>query len=123
MTYKIWYKEYKIFEVELYITESVSDNRLYYTEIKPYIIAEGISNYVFNEIKTKEQLDEFIFDTDQIDDLRELLFEGKWIIPNWTNDPLNYSAADARLCKIHRQRFVKIMKEYCDKYGFFLSED
>lgn len=51
------------------------------------------------------------------------IFEGKWILPNWTNEPLNCSAADDRLCKIHCQRFVKIMKEYCDKYGFSLNVD
>ena len=116
-----------MFDIELYIKESdVSkeySEKLYYTEIKPYIIAEGISNYVFNEIKTKEQLDEFIFDTNQIDELRALLFEGEWIIPNWTNEPLNCSAAGARLCKIHRQRFVKIMKDFCEKFNLELSVD
>ena len=127
MTYKIWYKDYKMFDIEIYVaaTEKYLDGeRRYYTEVKPYIVAEGIGHYIMDKIETPEQLDEFIKWADIIDDLRAMLFEG---YPsedeNWENTPINCHDADMRMCRVHLPVFKGEMKAFCNKFNLSISED
>lgn len=79
MTYKIWYKDHQMFDIDTYVaaTEKYDNGtRKYYTEIKPYIVAEGIGYYVIENIDTPEQLEEFLQLVNSIADLRLTLFEG-----------------------------------------------
>ena len=91
MTYYIWYKDKLMFDIDVYVaaTEKYDDGtRKYYTEIKPSLIPDGVSYYVFDNIKTKEELDEFIQLTTLIKDLRATLFEGyPSMDKNWENMP------------------------------------
>ena len=127
MTYYIWYKDKLMFDIDVYLvaTEKYDDGtRKYYTEIKPRLIPDGVSYYVFDNIKTKEELDEFIQLTTLIKDLRATLFEGYPSMDNnWENMPIECHAADMRMWRVHLPVFKSDMKVFCDKFGLSISED
>jgi len=127
MTYYIWYKDKLMFDIDVYLvaTEKYDDGtRKYYTEIKPRLIPDGVSYYVFDNIKTKEELDEFIQLTTLIKDLRATLFEGyPSMDKNWENMPIECHDADMRMCRVHLPVFKSDMKVFCDKFGLSISED
>lgn len=121
MTYKIFYKDHQMFDIELYVAYF---EKKYYTEIKPYIIAEGLGYYIIENIKTPQELEQLLADVNEVDDLRGLLFEGYWIGKEWENSCLeDCNKADKRMCQIHRPKFEEIMNAFCKKYNLFLITD
>lgn len=127
MTLKIWYKDHKMFDIGVYVaaTEQYKDGtRKYYTEIKPYLLAEGMGYYIIENIETPEQLEEFLYYVNSIADLRLTLFEGyPSMDDNWENMPIECHDADMRMCKVHLPVFKSDIKTFSDKFGLSISED
>ena len=127
MTYKIWYKDHKMFDIDVYVANTekyVDGTRKYYTEIKPRIIADGVGYYIIENIKTPQQLEEFLHYVNSINDLRATLFEGyKSMHKDWENTPIECHDADIRMCKVHLPVFKSDMKTFCNKFGLSISED
>lgn len=127
MTYKIWYKDHQMFDIDIYVaaTEKYDDGtRKYYTEIKPHIVAEGLGYYIIENIDTPEQLEELLQWVNSIADLRLTLFEGyPSMDQNWENKPVECKEADMRMCKVHLPVFKSDMKAFCNKFGLSISED
>ena len=127
MTYYIWYKDKPMFDIDVYVaaTEKYDDGtRKYYTEIKPCLIADGVGHYIIENIKTPEQLEEFLHHVNLISDLRETLFEGyPSMDKDWENTPIECHDADMRMCKVHLPVFKSDMKTFCNKFGLSISED
>lgn len=127
MTLKIWYKEHQMFDIEVYITQTDKyDNGVYkyYTEVKPYLLSEGIAYYVYETLDDvlESKLKEFLRDIDVIESLRQTLWEGAPDF-DWRNTPLDCNEADRRMCRVHLPKFKEMIKEFCDKYDLSLSED
>jgi hypothetical protein len=127
MTYKIWYKEHTMFDIDIYVacTEKDADgNRRYYTEVKPSIVADGLGHYIIDNIKTPEELEELLQWVNSIDDLRLTLFEGyPSMDENWENKPIDCHDADMRMCKVHIPVLKSDMNAFCNKFGLQMSED
>ena len=127
MTYKIWYKDHQMFDIDIYIACTEKDEngeRRYYTTIYPSIIAEGLGYYIIENIETPEQLEEFLAWVNIIDEFRATLFEGyPSMDDNWENMPIEYHDADMRMFKVHLPVFKSDMKTFSDKFGLSISED
>lgn len=121
MTLKIWYKEHQMFDIEVYIS-NFGDR--YYTEVKPYLLSEGIAYYVYEALDDvlESELKEFLCDIDVIESLRQTLWEGAPDF-DWMNTPLDWNEADRRMYRVHLPKFKEMIKEFCDKYDLSFSED
>lgn len=117
--YKIFYKEWKLFDISLKLCKSDVYQDEYYSEIHSYIIPEGFAHYVFDNIKTQEELDKVIFRFGDIDDFRTVLWES----PYWNNLPLKYNEAEERETKIFRPFFEKAMKDFCKEFSLGMVTD
>ena len=120
MTYKIYYKEHKMFDIDLYIACTEKGDfgeRKYYTKVVSSIVAEGMGYYIIENIKTPEQLDEYLA-------FSLTLFEGyPSMADNWENKPIGCHEADTRMCKVHRPVFEDMMRKFCIKYNLALITD
>ena len=127
MTYKIWYKEHKMFDIDIYVActeKAVDGNRRYYTEVKPSIVADGLGHYIIDNIKTPEELEELLQWVNEVDDMRTTLWEGgPRSGPEWENSCVNCHDADMRMCKIHKPVFEDTMRKFCEKYNLSLITD
>ena len=127
MTYKIYYKEHKMFDIDLYIACTEKGDfgeRKYYTKVVSSIVAEGMGYYIIENIKTPEQLDEYLAWVNDIDDFSLTLFEGyPSMADNWENKPIGCHEADMRMCKVHRPVFEDMMRKFCIKYNLALITD
>lgn len=127
MTFKIWYKEHKMFDIDIYIACTEKDEngeRKYYTKVVPSLVADGMGYYIIENIETPEQLEEFLQWINIIDDLSLTFFEGyPSMDENWKNTPIGCHEADIRMCKVHLPVFKSDMKTFCNKFGLSLSED
>ena len=117
--YKIFYKEWKVFDISLMLCQSDENSDEYYSEIHSYVIPEGFAHYVFDNVKTKEELNKAIFRFGEIDDLRIVLWES----PYWENYPLNYEEAKKREAEVFRPFFETEMKRFCDEFGLAIFTD
>ena len=117
--YKIFYKEWKVFDISLKLIQSDVNPDEYYSEIHSYVVPEGFAHYVFDKVKTKEELNKVIFRFGEIDDLRIVLWES----PFWENYPLNYKEAKKRETEVFRPFFETEMKRFCDEFGLTIFTD
>jgi len=116
--YKIFYKEYQVFDISLTLSYCDAGD-LYCSEIHSYIVPEGFAHYVFDKVKTKEELNKVIFRFGEIDDLRLVLWESL----DWNNKPMHLKEAEERETKIFRPFFETEMKRFCEEFGLGMVTD
>ena len=128
MTYQINYldeatnKWFCVFDVEYYLTKSEIKEDFWFSEIHVLPILDGFSKFLFNKIYKKyedneEKFQEFLDETNQIQELRCLLYE------RYNNKPKPHKEAS----EFHYHSFGDILREilesYVKKYGLSLNID
>ena len=115
MVYDLMYKDRAVFDIEIWLDNVKKD--LWRSEIKSSFCVYGGTNFVFEQIKTQEQLNEFQDDCQRLIDLRFWLYE--------FNDN---SSADMNTA--HRRHYDKVMphikeeiERFSNKYKLTISED
>lgn len=112
-----------VFDVEIWLDKFDRDTDLWHSRIKVITVADGLIDFIQRLISNAEfdafDADELKSDIDEITDLPHWLYE--------KNDNLSVVMEDA--LKRHYNVFVphimEVLKEFCEKYGFYLdlSED
>ena len=112
--YKVFYKEYKIFEISVYLERSdVKPTKgLYYSDLKTYIDPEGMAHFIFEDVKTSDDLQKAIRRCQDINDMRVMLWEDT----DFDNSPLLLKRAEERHYSIVIPEIEHVLKEFCDLY-------
>lgn len=112
--YKVFYKEHEIFEISVYLDKSDTEptKGLYSSDLKSYIIPEGIAYFIFEDVKTPDDLQLAIRRCQDIDDMRVMLWED----PDFDNSPLPLKRAEERHYKVVIPEVERVLKEFCDLY-------
>ena len=112
--YKVFYKEHKIFEITVYLDRSdVKPTKgLYSSDLKSYVEPEGMAYFIFEDVKTPEDLQLAIRRCQDIDDMRVMLWED----PGFDNSPLPLKRAEERHYSIVIPEVEHVLKEFCDLY-------
>lgn len=125
MIYKIFYKEWQVFDISLTLCKSNEKWLMgqhepkYYSEIHSYIVPEGFAHYIYDNVVTKDELQKVIFKFREIDDLRIVLWESL----DWDNKPLYIEDAEKRETKVFRPFFEKEIKRFCKEFKLGLVID
>lgn len=117
--YKIFYKEWQIFDISLKLIQSDENSDEYYSEIHSHIVPEGIAHFIFEKIKKVEDLEYAIKRCDDINDLRIVLWESL----DWNNKSLPLKEAEERHYKVFKPFFEKAMNDYCKEFGLGMVTD
>jgi len=117
MTYKIYYLDYPLFDIEYYL--KTDDKKTgWYSEIRCLPIVEGITRFLKVKFTMKDfDYEQFIKDAEGVQEIRGLLYE---TYDNRPKDP-----EDARQFHYHvfYEALDKILHEFADKYGLFIDID
>lgn len=116
--YKIFYKEHQIFDIELLLNESDYSGR-YYSDLHIMPCIPGVAYYIFENIKTPDELKIASARCEQIADMRVILWED----PEYDNSPLPEKEAEDRHNKIVRPRVEENLKNFCKIMGFSMFID
>ena len=116
--YKIFYKEHQVFDIKLKLIEA-EHSGLYYSDLNILPCVSGIAYYIFENIKTPEELEIASARCEQIADMRVILFED----PKYDNLPLNEKAAEDRHNKIVKPRVEENLKNFCKIMDFSIFTD
>lgn len=117
--YKIFYKEWKIFDIELMVVQSDVNPNEYSSEIKCDVVPEGIAHFIFEKVKKVEDLEYAIRRCDDINELRTVLYESL----DWDNKPLPLKEAEERHYKVFKPFFEEAMNNYCKEFGLGMVTD
>ena len=116
--YKIFYKEHQVFDIELTLNEA-EHSGLYYSDLNIYPCVQGVAYYIFENVKTPEELKIAIAKCEEIADMRVILWED----PVYDNSPLYEKAAEDRHYKIVKPRVEENLKNFCKTMGFSMFTD
>lgn len=116
--YKIFYKEHQVFDIELNLNEA-EHSGLYYSDLHIMPCISGITHYIFENIKTPEELEIASARCEQIADMRVILWED----PEYDNSPLTEKEAEDRHYKVAKPRVEKNLKNFCKTMGFSMIAD
>lgn len=116
--YKIFYKEHQVFDIELTLNEAVYSG-LYYSDLNILPCVAGITHYIFENVKTPEELEISSARCEQITDMRVILWED----PEYINCPLPEKEAEERHYKIVKPRVEENLKNFCKTMGFSMIAD
>lgn len=116
--YKIFYKEHQVFDIELTLNEAEHLGK-FYSDLNIYPCIQGVAYYIFENIKTLEELKIAIAKFEEIADMRVILWED----PAYDNSPLYEKAAEDRHYKIVKPRVEENLKNFCKTMGFSMFTD
>lgn len=116
--YKIFYKEHQVFDIELTLNEA-EHSGLYYSDLHTMPCIQGVAYYIFENVKTPEELKITIAKCEEIADMRVILWED----PAYDNSPLREKAAEDRHYKIVKPRVEENLKNFCKTMGFSMITD
>lgn len=116
--YKIFYKEHQVFNIELTLNESEYSGR-YYSDLHILPCIPGIAYYIFENVKTPEELEITTERCKQIANMRVILWED----PEYDNSPLSEKEAEERHNKIVRPKVEENLKNFCKTMGFSMIAD
>ena len=116
--YKIFYKEHQVFDIELTLNEA-EHSGLYYSDLCIMPCIQGVAYYIFENVKTPEELKIAIAKCEEIADMRVILWED----PAYDNSPLFEKAAEDRHYKIVKPRVEENLKNFCKTMGFSMFTD
>lgn len=116
--YKIFYKEHKVFDIELKLNEA-EHSGLYYSDLHIMPCIPGVAYYIFENIKTSEELEIASARCEQIADMRVILWED----PEYDNSPLSEKEAEYRHYKIVKPRVEENLKNFCKIMDFSMFTD
>ena len=122
MTYQLYYtakdgRDYVLFDIEYYL-KKVDNSEGWYSEISLLPIVKGIYHFIKESNENKDlNLDEFVNDATDIQEIRGLLYE------RYNNKPKPKSEAS----NFHYKIFVKILEgmlnDFANKYGLYINRD
>jgi hypothetical protein len=120
MIIDINYREYTLFDIEYYqaMSEKKNDKDCWYSEIHCLTCVKGITHFLKDKLNDPTfNVEEFINDSEIIEEIRGWLWE----------------THDNKLCDLHtntqrhyhvfKPELDKIIKSYCEKYGFSINID
>lgn len=116
--YKIFYKEHQVFDIELTLNEA-DYSGLYYSDLNILPCIPGVAHYIFENVKTSEDLEIASARCEQIADMRVILWED----PAYDNSPLCEKDAEERHYKIVKPRVEENLKNFCKIMGFSMIAD
>lgn len=116
--YKIFYKEHQVFDIELKLKKS-DYIKGYYSDLNISPCIPGIAHYIFENVKTPEDLEIASARCEQIADMRVILWED----PEYNNSPLPEKEAEERHYKIVRPRVEENLKNFYKTMGFSMFTD
>lgn len=114
MTIRILYNEYTLFDIEYYIT--ASEKTGWFTEINCCTCVKGITKFLQDKM-SEIDVDKFIEDSEVIQEIRG------WLWEMHQNTPVSMDECQHRHYHVFKPEFDKIVKEYCNKYNFFINTD
>lgn len=119
MIYKIWNGQEKLFDIDFYIkknepSKECGEGPMFYSEINVAPCLEGLFKFV--TCNSELSLDEFIKDSEYIDDLRA------WLWETHTNRCVILPEAEKRHMVL-RLELKDILDDYCKNYGFQITTD
>lgn len=112
MIYKIWNGQEKLFDIDFYIKSD--EHAGLYSEINVAPCLGGLFKFV--TCNSELSLDEFIKDSEYIDDLRA------WLWETHANNCVILPEAEKRQIGL-RLELKDILDGYCKKYGFQITTD
>lgn len=125
MTIRIEYREYTLFDIEWYMaldeTKKSNEDR-WYSEMDVCVCVRGISKFLRNRLIDEcvyggFDLDEFIEDSEQIQELRG------WLWETHDNSLCDMDACSNRHYHVFQPELYDIIDKYCEKYGFYKNID
>lgn len=122
MTICIEYNDKPLFDIEWYLTFNKSSKDIcdyWYSEISPNTCINGVSEYLKDNINNEDfNLDEFVKDSEVIEDLRA------WLHEQHNNRHIEkYNLASERHYKEFMPELKTIIENYSNKYGFIIHTD
>jgi len=125
MTIRIEYENYTLFDIEWYMaldeTKKPNEDR-WYSEMDVCVCVRGIAKFLKEKLTSCSisgnfNLDEFIKDSEQIQELRG------WLWETHNNSLCDVDSCEKRHYHVFKPELDAIIKTYCDKYGFSISVD
>ena len=125
MTYQIYYttkeeknsREYLLFDIEYYL-KKVDNSEEWNSEIHCLPIVEGISYFIKESLNNKDfNLNEFIDDATDIQEIRSLLYE------QYNNKPKSKSETSNFHYKIFGKILEGMLNDFANKYGLYINRD
>ena len=122
MTYQLYYtakdgRDYVLFDIEYYLKKWNSPEG-WYSEISCLPIAKGIYHFIKESNENKDSnLDEFVNDATDIQEIRGLLYE------QYNNNPKSKSEASNFHYKIFGKILEGMLNDFANKYGLYINRD
>ena len=118
MVIKIYYKEYKMFDIDFYQTKDETKADSWCSDICCCECVSGISYFLKDKLNDKNfNLDEFINDSEVIEEIRG------WLWERHSNNMCSLDLSQKRHYHEFKPELDNIVKTYCDKYGFSINVD
>ena len=122
MTYQLYYtakdgRDYVLFDIEYYLKKWNSPEG-WYSEISCLPIVKGIYHFIKESNENKDSnLDEFVNDATDIQEIRGLLYE------QYNNNPKSKSEASNFHYKIFGKILEGMLNDFANKYGLYINRD
>lgn len=122
MTYQLYYtakdgRDYVLFDIEYYL-KKVDNSEGWYSEISCLPIVKGIYHFIKESNENKDlNLDEFVNDATDIQEIRSLLYE------QYNNNPKSKSEASNFHYNIFGKNLEGMLNDFANKYGLYINRD
>lgn len=121
MTIDINYGKYTLFDIEYYITQfenSKDKTNSWHSELSSCTRVKGISKFLQDKLgNTKFDVDEFIRDSEEIQELRG------WLWEKHSNNLTDMNSCSDRHYHVFKPELDQIIDNYCKNYGFTINID
>ena len=121
MTIDINYGKYTLFDIDYWMEmseEKKASDEKWYTEICCTACVRGIAKFLQDKLKESDfNVDGFIEDSEEIQEIRG------WLWERHDNRCCDMETCGHRHYHEFKPEFDKIIKAYCNKYGFSINVD
>ena len=120
MTFKIYYKDDVIFDIEFYCAknETAKDANAWYSELSVVVCVREYAYFLKDSLcKDNFNLEEFANDSEKIQELRG------WLWETHSNKLCDLDACEKRHYHEFKPELDEILNDYCKKYGFSIVID
>lgn len=117
MTYKVFYKDKVMFDIEYFLSKS-KDNTKWFSEIDCLPCVGGLSYFLKDKLSDSNfNFEKFVEDTNEIQEIRGLLYE------KYDNMPKQIEEARRFHYHVFRPILDRILKSFCERFDLSFITD